>query len=44
VLGLKKEKREKQKAQGKGISVRSFLVYTQDIIEDVSDLRFIAVL
>jgi hypothetical protein len=44
VLGLGKEEREKQKAQGKGISARSFLVCTQDTIEGVSDLGLIAVL
>jgi hypothetical protein len=44
VLGLGKEEREKQKAQGKGISVRSFLVCTQDTIEDVSDLGLTAIL
>jgi len=41
---LRKEEREKQKAQGKGISVRSFLVCTQDTIEGVIDLGLIVIL
>ena len=44
MLGLGKEERENKKAQGKGISVRSFLICTQDTIEGVSDLGLIAVL
>jgi hypothetical protein len=39
----KKEEREKQKlAQGKGITIRLFLVCTQDTIECVSGLGSIA--
>ena len=44
MLWLGKEERENQKAQGKGISVRRFLVSTQDTIEGVSDLGLIVIL
>ena len=42
--GLEKKKEKKQKAQGKGISVWSFLVYAKDTVDGMSGLGLIAIL